>query len=664
MLIKSLRYKNFRQFKGENIIYFSCEKEKNVTIILGNNTFGKTTLLQMFNWCFYNKAIFRPEDNPNFLLNLELSTQMYNGDKEEVLVETTIVHEQKEYTINRKQEYIKTNGVTNSKPTKLKVYYKDLKTGRTESIEKDRDMISVINLMLPEDLSGYFFFDTERVQNVAARRDLSSSVKGILGLSILDNAIKHLGKEESKSTVIGSFYEDLSENEVSQASQTLEKIQAAQEKIDIQTKIKSETENEICSYEKRKEELENIIRSLKDTADYQKNKDSLVSNIKAEKKALDEAYEGYRDLFTNDSIWFFAQPLFTQVKSLLEQADIDDKGIKDVTADTIKELIERGKCLCGAEIREGNEAFFHLMEQIKYIPPESIGTTIKNFRQSIDIYNKTNQNNRFYNRLSAIMSEILRYKSRIAGWEEDVKEIEKKIEGKEDAKKYQVELNDVKGRLKDLAAKRELASKKIEEAKSEKKIFKKVYDQLSAKSDKGREIKRYMEYAIRIREWMQNYYGKEEAAIREQLQDKVNQIFSRMYHGERVLRINEKYQTLLYTKVNGSDNLIISGESEGLIRVKNFAFIAGLVALAKEKALKIGLKELTNEPYPLILDAPFSNADEEHVKNISRELPAVAEQVIMFVMEKDWKYAEQVILDKVGKRYMLEKHSDTHSTIS
>ena len=108
MLIKSLRYKNFRQFKGENIIYFSCEKEKNVTIILGNNTFGKTTLLQMFNWCFYNKAIFRPEDNPNFLLNLELSTQMYNGDKEEVLVETTIVHEQKEYTINRKQEYIKT----------------------------------------------------------------------------------------------------------------------------------------------------------------------------------------------------------------------------------------------------------------------------------------------------------------------------------------------------------------------------------------------------------------------------------------------------------------------------------------------------------------------------------------------------------------------------
>ena len=59
MLIKSLKYKNFRQFKGDHKVDFSTDKEKNVTIILGNNTFGKTTLLQMFNWCFYNKAIFR-----------------------------------------------------------------------------------------------------------------------------------------------------------------------------------------------------------------------------------------------------------------------------------------------------------------------------------------------------------------------------------------------------------------------------------------------------------------------------------------------------------------------------------------------------------------------------------------------------------------------------
>ena len=151
--------------------------------------------------------------------------------------------------------------------------------------------------------------------------------------------------------------------------------------------------------------------------------------------------------------------------------------------------------------------------------------------------------------------------------------------------------------------------------------------------------------------------------IREKLENKVNEIFSRMYSGTRVLKIDDKYRTTLYTKAEGSDELVTSGESEGLIRVKNFAFIAGLVDLAKEQKIQIGDKEMKGESYPLILDAPFSNADEIHIKNIARELPGVAEQVIMFVMEKDWRYAKEVIEGKVAKSYVLEKHSDTYSEI-
>ena len=74
MLFKSLMLKNFRQFKGETNVEFACDSFKNVTVILGNNTFGKTTLLQAFNWCLYEKADFR--DNPDFLLNRDLEMAM------------------------------------------------------------------------------------------------------------------------------------------------------------------------------------------------------------------------------------------------------------------------------------------------------------------------------------------------------------------------------------------------------------------------------------------------------------------------------------------------------------------------------------------------------------------------------------------------------------
>lgn len=663
MLIKSLRYKNFRQFKGEKQIMFSCDPQKNVTIILGDNTFGKTTLLQMFNWCFYDKAIFN--DNSDFLLNLELASAMYNGDDPvEVLVEIVLEHEGRDYTIARKQDYLKVNGTVTHRDSKLKVTFKDLSTGKTGYIEKDKDMKSVINLILPEDLSGYFFFDTERVQNVAERKDLSASVKGLLGLTVLDNALKHLGKEESKTTVIGSFYEDLKKNDDSKAAEALDEIQAAEEAREYQQKIKDDAESEIDNYERRREILEGKIRDLQTTTELQKRKDQLTRDIKSEKDALEKIYSEFPVLFGDDAVWFFAQPLYRQAMEFLEQAKVDDKGISDVTANTIKELIKNGRCLCGAEIVDDNDAYRHLMEQIKYVPPESIGTTIKNFKKDIQQYDKINNNDRFFQTIQSRIADILRFKNRIQEWEEEIADIEQQIEGKDDAKKYQIELNDVKTRLKDKTKAKELAIAKIAEAESRKERFKKIYDTLIAKSDKGREIRRYLAYAIKIQEWIQGYYNEEESKIRSELQEHVNVIFQRMYHGERMLEINEKYQTVLYSVIPETHEKVISGESEGLIRVKNFAFIAGLVDLAKDKTLKVGEDKLENEPYPLILDAPFSNADEEHIKNISRELPMVAEQVIMFVMKKDWRYAETVILDKVNQMYSLEKHSDTYSTIS
>ena len=63
------------------------------------------------------------------------------------------------------------------------------------------------------------------------------------------------------------------------------------------------------------------------------------------------------------------------------------------------------------------------------------------------------------------------------------------------------------------------------------------------------------------------------------------------------------------------------------------------------------------------MDAPFSNADAIHTANISKVLPEVAEQVIMFVMQKDWNYAKKVMDNRVGARYQLQKINDVHTVL-
>lgn len=48
MLLKKLTLTNFRPFKGEHVIEFSTDKDKNITLVMAENGAGKTTLAQAF----------------------------------------------------------------------------------------------------------------------------------------------------------------------------------------------------------------------------------------------------------------------------------------------------------------------------------------------------------------------------------------------------------------------------------------------------------------------------------------------------------------------------------------------------------------------------------------------------------------------------------------
>ena len=55
MKFESIKLHNFMRYKGETEIRFSCNNTKNVTVVLGDNAFGKTTLAQAFRWGLCNR---------------------------------------------------------------------------------------------------------------------------------------------------------------------------------------------------------------------------------------------------------------------------------------------------------------------------------------------------------------------------------------------------------------------------------------------------------------------------------------------------------------------------------------------------------------------------------------------------------------------------------
>lgn len=64
MLIKSITLNNFRQFKGKQILEFSTDTDKNVTVLLGDNTFGKRLSYRhltgvCMDWQIFQKTVIR-----------------------------------------------------------------------------------------------------------------------------------------------------------------------------------------------------------------------------------------------------------------------------------------------------------------------------------------------------------------------------------------------------------------------------------------------------------------------------------------------------------------------------------------------------------------------------------------------------------------------------
>ena len=95
MIIKSLEMYNFRQYIGKQKIEFSMDPDKNVTVLIGINTSGKTTIVRAFEWCLYGKIGF--EDS--VLLNSNVRENMNIGDDQSTSVSVEFYHDDKLYKI-------------------------------------------------------------------------------------------------------------------------------------------------------------------------------------------------------------------------------------------------------------------------------------------------------------------------------------------------------------------------------------------------------------------------------------------------------------------------------------------------------------------------------------------------------------------------------------
>lgn len=663
MQLESIKLQNFRQFRNESVDFAQGENGKNVTIIIGENGTGKTTFAQAFFWCMYGETEFSDKT----ILNKVVAAEMRPGQEEKVMVTLALRHGEVGYTLYREQAYHKDyNNNVKGDNTVFNIAIKDA-TGNTTYVKKTQCEAEVKGI-LPKELSRYFFFDGERIEKMSKdissgkkSTDFAEAVKGLLGLNGFISAIAHFNPR-SKNGVIGSYnssFDSRSNEKISEYSATItrcnneiEKLEARLETLDMQME----------SARQRKIEKTEEIKQYAEGEDLQNQKENLQREIRNIETSRANFYKAVCNEFNSSMSSFFSMALIKRALTLLSEEDFTGKDIPYMHTKTIEYLIKQKVCICGTHLDEGSVPYNKVMELINFLPPQSISTTVSDFKKeakrragsSKDVVSSVQEN------LAVISSQDDEITEKL----DDIQRIDKKLSGenvREKVRSINAEIRICDETIARCEAEKRECDRKIGGYQHDKDRADAERRNLTLLDERNRKIEIYKAYAERIYSELLEVYTASEAKIREQLQDTINDIFKQIYEGGLYLTIDERYHISVYANDYEGDVETSTAQSISVI----FAFITGIIKMARENrnATDDDAKLLSSEPYPLVMDAPLSSFDKRRIKTVCEALPKAAEQVIIFIKDTDGELAEDYMGDKIGSRYRFNKLNEFETVL-
>lgn len=654
MLLKRIKYHNFRPFIGDQEIMLDVTDEhKNVIVLLGDNTHGKSTFVLSFVWCLYGESRFNQKES---ILNEKVARKMKDGESESAFVEIEFEDDETTYVIRRTQRFEKQkDGDLKSGVNEAEMSYTDV-SGLTKRIQR-HDIPSVIRTILPLDLSSYFFFEGEK-DNEINKAELGDAVRTLLGLAAFGNMKLHIygphtAKSHYSNSVMGMFESMQASSSDGEAEQILAKKHNLEIKLsDYQEEIRICDAN-INDYIQKRENVESKLRQAEPSKQLQKRREELEKFVQKANKDLDKAQNKLVDLFGKRGLHLFIKPLLQPAKDMLEKMDIADKGIRGIDAQALDELIARKKCLCGTELREGSMAYKEIIKYYDILPPKAVGTLITELEDSMA--DSAQNCSDFVINFEDNYSDIIELRSNINEYEKGIAGISLQLSamGEYDIATLEETKRTYEKYIKDLNEKKNVLCANVSAVESDIATLDKKFNDCKDKDEKAAKYNLYFRYAEEIYRWLEREYGQREKDMLRRLNENVAEVFNKMYNGTRQVLINEDYKFIMTYDGGKVDT------TGGLRAIQYFSYVGGLVKLAHD-VMKERNKEIDKlgEQYPLVLDAAFSHADEGHTKNISKELAKCTSQLVFALMYKDWRYAKEGIDTKVARIYTFKKIDD------
>ncbi len=639
MKLDRLSIENFRQYYGVQIIQFSQDSHRNVTVINGQNGAGKTALFTAISWCLYGEAVLKPDQ----LMSKRAITEARVGESVTARVSIAFVHDSERFLARRE-----VSGVRDTSKVKYnsQSHFSLMHTRRDGQSREVDNKTGTLNAILPETVRTYFFFDGEKIDEFARpdhEDEVKHAVRNVLDIEVLDRAKNHLDavarefRTELKTVSTGELQALLEEDE--SRRQELEGIEG-----ELQVK-----QNELRSAKKQVEALEQRLLEITAVKEFTERRVILLRDVKQAEQNRDQVRDSLREIL-NEGPAVLAGSALQKALKILDQKREKGEIPPGIRQQFLQDLLEAMICICGRKIHAGSDEYHRLVDLLDKTFPSDLEDLV--LQTAGDVRNVVRRGSQIPEevkrhlekkvaldeqivKLDAQLDEIYR---KLSTYDiEEVAELEKKRSEYEFAlRQVDMDIHRLKGRGEQINTELDRLSKAIETARK-----------TEAKGHRlAARFRLAQESADGVGKIAEVFAAEMRRRIRERAQTIFQTLVWKTTHFQEI-RLTDDYRLDVIDRYGLPARPDLSA---GERQVLSLSFIAAMAKVSGKEA-------------PLVMDTPFGRLSGEHRASITKHLPELAAQLILFVTDEELHgEARNNLKDYIGAEYLLDFDLGTSCT--
>ena len=626
MLFERIELMNFASYFGEHSMDLETSPEKPVVVVLGGTGQGKSSVFDAINWALYGEEyerdlIKRRQRKIGDYVNQKALREAFERD-EAVEMGCTLYfeHDNIHYYISQSlcvKPTKNTNGELFPVQTdRMTALYKISRGGDHVHMEYNTIFLDEI---LPSNVKDYFLFDGDRIyqlSNPGSSKEVRDAIYRVVDLELIKNAVEHLNEVATDfrrsakrlttgelSTVDAEYSEE--HEKLARLKQNLEELRDEDRAIRSQIDV-----------------LEDKLSELPDTSKLQERREKLQKQLIQTEEQIAAKIVELRKHCASSSLAFARIPMLDLVK-VLDTRRKKGQIPRNVSQSLLKDLLEMKKCLCGTDFTDGDEIYKQLLSRLNDESKRSTGQELLELLYQIrttsdDIQNSIVQLKRSYeehNLLSAYYRE-----SDIALKQTD-EELEKLP--KEDVTSITNELRERRNALVTVNRKIEQTANRCDDCERRIAELKSKREQLGKKQDEFNKLQRREYLAKQSADELEKIYEVFAESSRKSIEELTRKEFKHFVSSASAydVALDENYELQI---LDPNGNRALQRLSMGQSQCLSLSFITAISRVSEKNP-------------PLIIDMPFGRLDRDVHDAVSKRLPELASQLILFLIpEIEW----------------------------